>query len=216
VTSPSVKICGLSTPETLDASIRAGARYVGFVFFPPSPRSLTPQQAAELAVRVPPGVSKVGLVVSPDDALLDEISRVVPLDMIQVHKVDDPDRLASIGARVGLPVIAAAPIATPEDVETALRLAEPAQMVLFDAKPAKDATLPGGNGIRFDWRLLSTRRLPKPWMLAGGLTPENVAEAIALTGAVHVDVSTGVESAPGEKDADRIASFILNAGVPKL
>jgi len=216
VTSPSVKICGLSTPETLDASIRAGARYVGFVFFPPSPRSLTPQQAVELAVRVPPGVSKVGLVVSPDDALLDEISRVVPLDMIQVHKVDDPDRLASIGARVGLPVIAAAPIATPEDVETALRLAEPAQMVLFDAKPAKDATLPGGNGIRFDWRLLSTRRLPKPWMLAGGLTPENVAEAIALTGAVHVDVSTGVESAPGEKDADRIASFILNAGVPKL
>ncbi len=216
MTSPSVKICGLSTPETLDASIRAGARYVGFVFFPPSPRSLTPQQAAELAVRVPPGVSKVGLVVSPDDALLDEISRVVPLDMIQVHKVDDPDRLASIGARVGLPVIAAAPIATPEDVETALRLAEPAQMVLFDAKPAKDATLPGGNGIRFDWRLLSTRRLPKPWMLAGGLTPENVAEAIALTGAVHVDVSTGVESAPGEKDADRIASFILNAGVPKL
>jgi len=216
VTSLSVKICGLSTPETLDASIRAGARYVGFVFFPPSPRSLTPQQAAELAVRVPPGVSKVGLVVSPDDALLDEISRVVPLDMIQVHKVDDPDRLASIGARVGLPVIAAAPIATPEDVETALRLAEPAQMVLFDAKPAKDATLPGGNGIRFDWRLLSTRRLPKPWMLAGGLTPENVAEAIALTGAVHVDVSTGVESAPGEKDTDRIASFILNAGVPKL
>lgn len=216
MTSPSVKICGLSTPETLDASIRAGARYVGFVFFPPSPRSLTPQQAVELAVRVPPGVSKVGLVVSPDDALLDEISRVVPLDMIQVHKVDDPDRLASIGARVGLPVIAAAPIATPEDVETALRLAEPAQMVLFDAKPEKDATLPGGNGIRFDWRLLSTRRLPKPWMLAGGLTPENVAEAIALTGAVHVDVSTGVESAPGEKDADRIASFILNAGVPKL
>jgi len=216
VTSPSVKICGLSTPETLDASIRAGARYVGFVFFPPSPRSLTPQQAVELAVRVPPGVSKVGLVVSPDDALLDEISRVVPLDMIQVHKVDDPDRLASIGARVGLPVIAAAPIATPEDVESALRLAEPAQMVLFDAKPAKDATLPGGNGIRFDWRLLSTRRLPKPWMLAGGLTPENVAEAIALTGAVYVDVSTGVESAPGEKDADRIASFILNAGVPKL
>lgn len=216
MTSVSVKICGLSTPETLDAAISAGARYIGFVFYPPSPRSVSPQQAAELAHRVPPGVAKVGLVVAPEDALLDEISQVVPLDMIQVHKVTDPDRLAAIGARVGLPVIAAAPLAKPEDVEAALSYAEPAQMILFDAKPAQDATLPGGNGISFDWRLLSTRRIPKPWMLAGGLTPGNVAEAVALTGAKNVDVSTGVESAPGVKDAERIAAFVSNAGVPRL
>lgn len=216
MTSSSVKICGLSTPETLDAAVQAGARYVGFVFFPPSPRAVSSQQAAELASRVPPGIAKVGLVVAPNDALLDEISRVVPLDMIQVHKVDDPVRLAEIGARVGLPVIAAAPIAKPEDVNEALRIAEPAQMVLFDAKPAEDATLPGGNGVRFDWRLLSTRRIPKPWMLAGGLTPENVAEAIALTGAKNVDVSTGVETSPGAKSADYITAFVRNACVPQL
>jgi len=216
VTSVSVKICGLSTPETLDASVEAGARYVGFVFYPPSPRSVTPERAAELALRVPPGVAKVGLVVAPDDALLDEIARVVPLDMIQVHKVHDPVRLAAIGERVGLPVIAAAPIAKPEDVDAAIRFAEPAQMILFDAKPAQDATLPGGNGIRFDWRLLSTRRIPKTWMLAGGLTPDNVAEAVALTGAKNVDVSTGVEKSLGEKDSDCIAAFIRNAGMPQL
>ena len=216
MTPISVKICGLSTSETLDAAVDAGARYVGFVFFPPSPRSISPQSAAELALRVPPGVAKVGLVVAPDDALLDEISRIVPLDMIQVHKVNDPARLAAIGARLGLPVIAAAPIAKPEDVDAALRLAEPAQMILFDAKPAQDAALPGGNGISFDWRLLSTRRIPKPWMLAGGLTPNNVAEAVALTGAKNVDVSTGVESSPGEKDVTSIAAFVRNAGVPRL
>jgi len=214
--TPSVKICGLKTPETVDAAVQAGARYIGFVFYPASPRAVTPSQAAELAVAVPPGVAKVGLVVAPDDALLDEIARIVPLDMIQVHKVDDPVRLAEIGARVGLPVIAAAPIATADDVDAALRLAEAAQIVLFDAKPAEDSTLPGGNGISFDWRLLSTRRIPKPWMLAGGLTPDNVAKAIALTGASQVDVSSGVEGASGDKDSAKIAAFIRNAGVPQL
>lgn len=206
------KICGLSTPETVDAAVQAGARYVGFVFYGPSPRNVTPEEAAALALRVPPGIAKVGLVVSPDDAALDEISRTVPLDMIQVHKAGTPERIAEIGARVGLPVIAAASIASAEDVDAALALAEPAQIVLFDAKPAQDATLPGGNGVSFDWRLLSTRRIPKTWMLAGGLTPENVGAAVSLTGAKHVDVSSGVESAPGIKDAARIAAFIRNAG----
>jgi len=210
------KICGLSDAATLDAAIGAGARYVGFVFFPPSPRAVTPQLAAKLAARVPPGIAKVGLVVDPDDALLDEIARVVPLDMIQVHKVHDAGRLAQIGARVGLPVIAAAPVASAADVDAALAFAAPAQIILFDAKPAQDATLPGGNGISFDWRLLSTRRIPKTWMLAGGLTPDNVAEAVALTGARHVDVSSGVESAPGVKDSQKIADFVRNAGVPVL
>lgn len=216
MTSVSVKICGLSTPETVDAAVGAGARYVGFVFFPPSPRAISLQQAAELAVRVPVGVAKVGLVVDPSDELLDEIARTVPLDMIQVHKVDDPERLAQIGARVGLPIIAAAPLAQPEDVDAAIRIAEPAQIILFDAKPAKDAKLPGGNGVSFDWRLLSTRRIPKTWMLAGGLTPENVSEAVALTGAKIVDVSSGVERTPGVKDPGRIASFLRNANSPRF
>ncbi len=206
-----VKICGLKTPETVDAAVEAGAQYVGFVFYPPSPRSITPADAAHLALRVPSGIAKVGLVVAPDDALLDEIARIVPLDMIQVHKVSNAKRLAEIGTRTGLPVIAAAPIASSEDVDAALRLAEAAQIILFDAKPAENAVLPGGNGISFDWRLLSTRRISKPWMLAGGLSPENVAEAIALTGAKHVDVSSGVESAPGVKDTAKIRAFIHNA-----
>ena len=206
-----VKICGLKTPETVDAAVEAGAQYLGFVFYPPSPRSITPADAAHLALRVPSGIAKVGLVVAPDDALLDEIARIVPLDMIQVHKVSDAKRLAEIGVRSGLPVIAAAPIASSEDVEAALRLAEAAQIILFDAKPSENATLPGGNGISFDWRLLSTQRISKPWMLAGGLSPENVAEAIALTGAKHVDVSSGVESAPGVKDTAKIRAFIHNA-----
>lgn len=216
MTAISVKICGLSSAETVDAAVSAGAQYVGFVFFEPSPRNVTPVQAAELALRVPPGIAKVGLVVDPADALLDEIAARVPLDMLQVHKVHDPARLAEIGARVGLPLIVAAPIASAKDVDAALRLAEPAQILLFDAKPAGDATLPGGNGVRFDWRLLSTRRIPKTWMLAGGLTPDNVAEAVALTGAKHVDVSSGVESSPGVKDIARIAAFIRNAAAPRL
>lgn len=216
MTSPAVKICGLSTPETVDAAVEAGARYVGFVFFPPSPRAVSPEQVAALAARVPPGIAKVGLVVAPDDALLDAISATAPLDMVQVHKVHDAARLAAIRDRMGLPLIAAAPVARTEDVDAALEFAQPAQMILFDAKPAQDATLPGGNGVAFDWRLLSTRRIPKPWMLAGGLTPDNVAEAIALTGASSVDVSSGVESAPGVKDAAKIAAFVRSAGVPIL
>ena len=215
MTPPSVKICGLSTPETVEAAVQAGARYLGFAFYAPSPRAVTPAQVAALAAHVPPGLAKVGLVVAPDDALLDEIAATAPLDMVQVHKVHDPARLAAIGARMGLPLMVAAPIASAADVDAALRLAEPAQIILFDAKPAEDATLPGGNGIAFDWRLLSTRRIPKTWMLAGGLTPENVAEAIALTGARHVDVSTGVESGPGIKDPAKIAEFIRNANTLK-
>ncbi len=200
----------------MDATVSSGANYVGFVFYPPSPRSVTPRDAAALAVRVPAGVAKVGLVVDPDDTMLDDIAHRVPLDMIQVHKVSDPARLAQIGERSGLPVIAATPVAVAADVDAALKLAEPAQVILFDAKPAESATLPGGNGISFDWRLLSTRRISKPWMLAGGLTPDNVAEAIRLTGAKQVDVSSGVESGAGLKDVDKIMRFIRNAGAPVL
>lgn len=213
MSAPDVKICGLSTPETVDAAVAAGARYVGFVFYPPSPRAVSPERAAELAARVPPGIAKVGLFVDPDDALLDAVDAVVPLDMMQIIKVTDPARLATIRQRMGLPMIVAVPVAEPADVDGALSLGDHADMILFDAKPAPDAALPGGNGVAFDWRLLSTRRIPKPWMLAGGLTPENVAEAVALTGARIVDVSSGVESAPGVKDTEKIGNFATAAGV---
>lgn len=212
MTRASVKICGLSSPETVDAAVEAGARYVGLNFYPPSPRAVSPQLAAMLALRMPPGVAKVGVFVDPDNATLDAIQAVVPLDFIQIHSVSDTARLAEIKSRVGLPLITAAPIAEKGDVERTVAAAETADMILFDAKPPDDAILPGGNGIAFDWRLLSTQRIAKPWLLSGGLTPENVAEAIALTGAQQVDVSSGVESAPGVKDIEKIKAFIENAG----
>lgn len=206
-----VKICGLSTPESVSAAVEAGAQFVGFVFFPPSPRSVDPAQAARLAVEVPPGIGKVGLFVDPSDAQIDAVMAVVPLDFIQVHKVADPQRLQAIRSRSGLPLIVAQPVASAADVEAGLALAGVADMLLFDAKPAEDATLPGGNGIAFDWRLLANRRIPLPWMLAGGLTPETVARAVMLTGAKMVDVSSGVESAPGVKDAGAIDAFVRAA-----
>lgn len=206
------KICGLSTPGSVAAAVDAGARFVGFVFYPPSPRAVTAAEAARLAVAVPPGIGKVGLFVDPSDAEIDAVTAPVPLDFIQVHKVADRERLRAIRARAGLPLIVAQPVASGADVEAGIALAGVADMLLFDAKPARDATLPGGNGIAFDWRLLSTRRIPLPWMLAGGLDPDNVARAIALTGAGMVDVSSGVESAPGVKDAGRIAAFVRAAG----
>jgi len=206
------KICGLSTADAVAAAIGAGARFVGFVFYPPSPRSVTPEEAARLAVEVPPGVGKVGLFVDPTDAQVDAVTAVVPLDFIQVHKVADRERLRAIRSRAGLPLIAAQPVATAADVDAGVALAGVADMLLFDAKPAQDATLPGGNGIAFDWRLLANRRILLPWMLAGGLNPDNVARAIMLTGAPMVDVSSGVESAPGIKDTARIEAFVRAAG----
>jgi len=207
-----VKICGLSTSASVAAAVEAGARFIGFVFYPPSPRSVTATEAARLAVEVPPGIGKVGLFVDPTDAEIDAVTAVVPLDFLQIHKVDDRERLRAIRARAGLPLIVAQPVATQSDVEAGLALAGIADMLLFDARPAQDATLPGGNGIAFDWRLLANRRIPVPWMLAGGLNPDNVAQAIMLTGARMVDVSSGVESAPGVKDDDAMRGFVQAAG----
>jgi len=206
------KICGLSTAESVAACVEAGARFVGFVFYPPSPRAVDPAQAARLAVDVPPGIGKVGLFVDPTDAQIDAVTATVPLDFIQIHKVADRARLRAIRARAGLPLIAAQAVASAADVEAGLALAGVADMLLFDAKPARDATLPGGNGVAFDWRLLANRRIPVPWMLAGGLTPDTVARAVMLTGATMVDVSSGVESAPGVKDAGAIRAFVRAAG----
>ncbi len=207
-----VKICGIRSTADLAVAAEAGARYAGFVFFPPSPRALTAQAAAALAQEAPEGLCKVGLFVNPADEDLDAVLDLAALDMIQIHKVEDPARLAALRRRAGLPLIAAAPLGAETDFPLALRLAQAADMILFDAKPAPGAALPGGNGLAFDWSLLAGRRWPGPWMLAGGLTPENVAEALARTGAARVDVSSGVESAPGVKDPAKIRAFALAAG----
>jgi phosphoribosylanthranilate isomerase len=206
-----VKICGLRDDAGIAAAVDAGAAYVGFVFFPKSPRALTIEQAVPLGLSVPPGVAKVALVVDPDDAMLDAMTSTVPIDIIQLHGHETPARVAEVRRRFGLPVMKVVGVAGPEDLSDLEAHGRVADQLLVDAKPPKDATLPGGNGLTFDWRLIAGRRWPCPWMLAGGLTADNVAEAIALTGARQVDVSSGVESAPGVKDAARIAAFIAAA-----
>ena len=208
-----VKICGLSTPETVAAAAQAGAAYVGFVFFEKSPRNVSIEQARDLAVDVPMGVAKVALTVNADDAMLEQLMARVPLDMVQLHGSETPERVTEVRALTGLPVMKAVGIAQAEDVEKLDAYAAVADQLLVDAKPPAGGDLPGGNGLSFDWRLISNRRWSVPWMLAGGLTPDNVAEAIRLTGARQVDVSSGVESAPGVKDADMIAALIRAAQI---
>ncbi len=202
-----VKICGLSTPDTVAAAVAAGAAYVGFVFFAKSPRHLELGQAAALAAGVPPGICKVALTVDADDAALEALLAQVPVDMLQLHGSESPARVAEIKARFGLPVMKAVGVADADDLVALETYAKVADQILVDAKPVPGAELPGGNGVAFDWRLIAGRRWPVPWMLAGGLTPENVAEAVRLTGARQVDVSSGVERAPGVKDAGLISAF---------
>ncbi|MFN6979657.1 MAG: phosphoribosylanthranilate isomerase, partial [Gemmobacter sp.] len=195
----------------VDAAVRAGARYVGFVFFPASPRAVTPDAARALALRVPGGAARVALTVDADDALLDAILAAVPVDILQLHGHESPERVAAVRARYGLPVMKAVGVAGAGDIEALAIHARAADMLLVDAKPPKGAALPGGNGAAFDWRLIAGRRWPVPWLLAGGLTADTVAEALRVTGAPGVDVSSGVESAPGVKDAARMAAFVAAA-----
>ena len=209
--SARVKICGLRDRAGLTAAVDAGASYVGLVFFEKSPRNVTLAQAAAIAIDVPVGVAKVALVVNADDATLDAITNAFPLDILQLHGSETPDRVAQIKARYGLPVMKAVGVSDASDLPQLDVYGAVADQLLVDAKPPKDATLPGGNGLSFDWRLIANRHWLKPWMLAGGLTPDNVAEAIALTGATQVDVSSGVESARGVKDAGLIAQFVAAA-----
>ncbi|WP_299143978.1 phosphoribosylanthranilate isomerase [uncultured Tateyamaria sp.] len=204
----SVKICGLSHPEHVSAAVAAGAGYVGFVFFPKSPRNVSIETARALALEVPVGVAKVALVVNADDAFLDRLVAEVPLDFLQLHGQESPERVAEVKARYGLPVMKAVGVAGPEDLaklDTYMRVAD---QILVDAKPPKDANLPGGNGVAFDWRLIAGRRWPVPWMLAGGLSRDNVAEAVRITGARQVDLSSAVETAPGQKDSGLITAFL--------
>jgi len=206
-----VKICGLRTAESVAAACDAGAAYLGFNFFERSPRSVTVDTARDLAVDVPPGIAKVALVVDADDDMLDHIVARVPLDMLQLHGSESAERVQDLRARHGLPVMKVVGVASADDLEKLDLYAQVADQILVDAKPPKDAVLPGGNGLTFDWRLISARRWPVPWMLAGGLTPENVAQAIALTGARQVDVASGVETAPGVKDPATMRAFVTAA-----
>lgn len=206
-----VKICGLRRPEHIEAAADAGARYVGLVFFPKSPRAVSVDEAARLVSHVPVGVATVGLFVDPDDDLLDEVLGKVPLDVIQLHGSESPDRVAGIKALTGLPVMKAVGLSDPSDLPALTDYGLVADMLLVDAKPPRDAGLPGGNGLSFDWRLLVGRKWLRPWMLAGGLTTQNVAEAVRLTGAPAVDVSSGVETEPGVKDEALIRAFISAA-----
>lgn len=216
-----VKICGLRSSADVQAAAAAGAAYGGFVFFEKSPRHVTLAQAQGLVRAAPSGIAKVALVVDADNAFLDALLDAVPFDMLQLHGHEPPARVSEIRTRYGLPVMKAVGIADAGDLTAAFDYALVADQLLLDAKPPKDANLPGGNGLAFDWRLLAQRRWLRPWMLAGGLTAGNVAQAIALTNARQVDVSSGVESAPGAKDAGMMADFVQAAtvrssGVPIL
>lgn len=203
-----VKICGLQDSEAIQAAADAGARYLGFNFIQRSIRFVSPEKAAELAVSVPPGVGKVGLTIDADDAELDALIRLVPLDFLQLHGAETPDRVAELRQRFGLPVIKAVGVASADDLAL-LDLYEPvADQILVDAKKPKGADLPGGNGLAFDWRLIAGREWKCPWLLAGGLTVDNVAEAIQRTGANQVDLASGVESQPGVKDVNKIRAFM--------
>ncbi len=203
-----VKICGLKEPEHVAAAAEAGAAYVGFVFFEKSPRNVSLERAHDLAVEVPVGVAKVALTVNADNAFLDRLVETVPLDMLQLHGQESPERVQEVRSRFGLPVMKAIGIADAEDVAKIDAYGAVADQLLVDAKPPKNAELPGGNGLSFDWRLVNRKYWPRPWMLAGGLTADNVAEAIKMTGARQLDLSSGVESAPGVKDVGLIRAFM--------
>ncbi|WP_284165048.1 phosphoribosylanthranilate isomerase [Frigidibacter sp. SD6-1] len=206
-----VKICGLRELAHVAAAAEAGAAYVGFNFFARSPRSVTIADAAALALATPHGIAKVALTVNATDAELDAITSGVALDMLQLHGAESPERVSEVKARYGLPVMKVVGVAERADLAALDIYQTVADQILIDAKPPKDAVLPGGNGLTFDWTLLLGRVWRRPWMLAGGLTPDNVAQAIRATNARQVDVASGVETAPGLKDERLIRAFIAAA-----
>ena len=203
-----VKICGLSTPETVAAAAEAGAAYVGFVFFQKSPRNVSFELARDLAIDVPLGVAKVALTVNADDAILTALLDTVPLDMLQLHGSETPERVSEVRRKFGLPVMKAIGVRTVDDLADIPRFSNVADQILVDAKPPKGAALPGGNGDAFDWTLLQDQRWAVPWMLAGGLTAETAADAVRVSGARQLDLSSSVESAPGVKDPELIRGFM--------
>jgi phosphoribosylanthranilate isomerase len=206
------KICGLSTSEAVAASVAGGAAYIGFVFYPPSPRAVSPDRAAGLCAEIPPGILRVGLFVDADDALIETALAAAPMDILQFHGSESPQRVADAKLRFSRPVMKAMPIAGPQDVLAVVPYEEVADLLLFDAKPPRrpDA-LPGGNGLVFDWNLIAARSWLRPWLLSGGLTADLLPEAVRVSGAAAVDVSSGVENRPGIKDADKIRAFLAAA-----
>ena len=208
-----VKICGLSTPEALDVALEAGADMVGFVFFAPSPRHVTFERAHALTSRVLERAQKVALTVDADDALLDAVIEALQPDMLQLHGVESPARVEAVRRMFGLPVMKALPISAKNDLDGIVRYAGIADRLLFDARAPREATRPGGLGRPFDWHLLENLDPGVPFMLSGGLDAANVGEALRITRAPGVDVSSGVERAPGEKDPDKIRAFVRAARV---
>ncbi len=207
-----VKICGITTADALAAARDGGAAFAGFIFYPPSPRYVTPDTAGVLAGERGP-LRAVGVVVDLSDAELDALVRAVPLDLLQLHGRETPARVAEVKARFGLPVMKSIAIAGEADVARAAAYEDAADRLLFDAKPPKDlpGALPGGNALAFDWRLLAGRDWRRPWMLSGGLDADNVGEAVRISGARAVDVSSGVEARPGLKDPEKIRRFLATA-----
>ena len=202
------KICGLKTPETIHAAVQAGVDHIGLVFFPKSPRNVSIDEAAMLAARIPTHVNIVGLFVNPDDQLIDQVLEAVPLDIIQLHGSEPLERVVELKQRTGRQVMKAIGIREAEDFATVAQYEPVVDWLLLDAKPPKDAALPGGNAVAFDWTLLEGKSFSKPWMLAGGLTADNVQTAIRLTGCPCVDASSGLEDAPGEKSLHKIREFM--------
>jgi phosphoribosylanthranilate isomerase len=203
------KICGINSPVAAVAAAAGGAAFIGLVFYPPSPRAVSPETAAQLAALMPERIGRVGLFVDPDDATLRTVLRKVPLTMLQLHGRNSPDRIREIKERFGVPVMKAFGVAEPIDLNAVAAYQGVADWLLFDAKPPQEpGALPGGNARSFDWRILSGRSWPIPWMLSGGLTAANLAEAVRVTGARAVDVSSGVEDRPGAKNPDRIRAFL--------
>jgi phosphoribosylanthranilate isomerase len=206
------KICGLSSEATVAAALEGGATYLGFVFYPPSPRAVSPDRAAKLCAAVPAGVQRVGMFVDAEDDAIRAILDIAPIDVLQFHGHESPDRVAEVKHRFGRPVMKAIAVAGPEDVLAASRYEDAADLLLFDAKPPRRAdALPGGNGLAFDWHLIAGRKWRRPWLLSGGLTAELLAEAVRISGATAVDVSSGVERRPGDKDPDKIREFLAVA-----
>ena len=210
--SIAAKICGLSTEAAVTAAVAGGAVYLGFNFYPPSPRAVTAERAARVGAAVPEGIAKVGLFVDAADDAIAAVLAAAPLDILQFHGGESPQRVAEAKARFGRPVIKAVAIAGPEDVLAAARYEEVADLLLFDAKPPRRSdALPGGNGLAFDWALITGRSWRRPWMLSGGLTAELLTEAVRISGAAAVDVSSGVESRLGVKDLNKIHDFLAVA-----
>jgi len=206
------KICGLATEAAVAAAVEGGAGYVGFVFYPPSPRSVRPERAGRLCLAVPSSIRRVALFVDADDAAIEAVLAAAPIDILQFHGGESPSRVAEARRRFDRPVMKAIAIAGDADVASAARYEEVADRLLFDAKPPRRAdALPGGNGFAFDWRLIAGRKWRVPWMLSGGLTPDILPEAVRISGATAVDVSTGVETRPGVKDPDKIRAFLAVA-----